>query len=174
MTTLFNLVAEDQAFEDLLLMDDGELDEAGEALLAEHLSQMGDKIDAYGFLLQKWAGEEETATKLADDFKRKAKQRERAQDRLKARLVGAMTAMQRDKIAGTYFEVSRVQSKQSVQVMVPAEALPTSLQRVTVEVKPDKTAIAALLKQSKSGRLVADDIVIAEWAPTTFHARITP
>ncbi len=168
---LFDIAADEIALEELMLEADGEITEAAEALIADHLANLEGKADSYAALIREW---EADAVKFEAEAARVASHataRKNAAQRLKVRLCDALGLMGRDKIEGERFTVSRQANPRSVEVLIDPAGLPDDWVRVTPEVRSaDKAAMKAALKTSDP--LIYGDQPVARLADPTFSLRI--
>lgn len=164
---LFEITADFEAMEELLLEAGGEVTPEVEALLAEMEANLEGKADGYAALIREW---EADAAKWKEEEQRCAghrKARENAAANLKVRLCEAMVRLGRDKLFTDRFKIGVQRSAGSVEVLVDPALLPEPYRRVIPEtVTADKKALADALRAGE------DLGGLAELRPGTPYLRI--
>jgi hypothetical protein len=144
--SLYDIVAEANQIEKMLLESGGELDHGIEAYIASVDADLAAKADGYHAVMGRAESGAEYFKKRADEFYAAAKVLSTFQVRLKDRIKAAMQAMGKTEVAGedVVFKLSRV--KPSL-VIENEDHLPKSFVMVVTEHVPDKNAIRTALEQ---------------------------
>ena len=170
---LYDIAGDVLALEELLLESGGEWTPEVEELFAEVEGSLESKCDAYAALIREWEldAEKWKAEEARCAAHRRA--RENAAARLKARLVGVLIAIGRDKVEGERFKVAVQRSAPTAEVVADVSALPDTMVRVIPESRvADKGAILAALKAGNGDLLDDSGTVLATLRPGTPYLRI--
>lgn len=168
---LYDLAGDDAALEALLLEVDGEITPEAEALIAEHMANLADKVDSYSGMVTDWLADAEKFKAESQRLAMRARTLTNGADRMKARMLDALTMMGRDKIAGERFTVSRQVNPRSVEVLIDPAGLPDGWVRVVPESRvADKAAMKDALKHNDP--LMYGDQPVARLAEPTYSLRI--
>jgi len=148
--TLYELTASVAELRDMLLADDHDDHALVEEALTEVLADLVPaKVAGYCSVMAQWDGE---CAMLDAEIKRlqaHKSTRQNAKERLKGRLLDAMTALDVKTVDAGTFRVRRQATAGRVEV-TSVDALPAAMKTTTLTVKPDKAAIAKALKAGEA------------------------
>lgn len=174
--TLYELSDGVLALESLLFESGGEITPEIKAWMQENVDNLGQKVDAYGALLMQWKIE---AAGLKGEEERLAKKRktvEASADRLKDWLAVCMKRIDKDKLKGKLFSVTRqLAAKRAMTLVADLSTIPAQYVKTTEPSKYiDKLEVAKALEAlpASDGPIELTDgkghVVARLEAPTAF------
>ena len=156
--TLYNIVDEQEAISALLEMDQGEVTEDHEALIAEVEKLIAHKTDRVVGFFNFLSDEIENAKKRRDEISNFIKVREAAQQRLKEYVAGCMDKLKAKCFEGEFYEIKERKPSKVLHInhedLVPAEF--TTVETI---VKINK---ADLKKAVKDGTVTVEGIELVD------------
>lgn len=169
---VYEIGADLEALADLMNeAPDGELSPeaaaAVEAWFAEVQADQANKLDGYVWMIRWFEADESVAKATADQFQRKAKAAGNKADRLKARLLGFLSATGQAKARTASGWEVRVQANGTTPVVIDPDADPASLPERfrLVRVEVSKAAVAKALA-------AGEELAFARWGEKGHHLRI--
>lgn len=149
--SLVKLVGDFQALEQLLLEQEGELNETLEQWMDINQGDLALKIDGYKLFIDHCEAKADYFKDRAAEFSAAAKALLGHKDRMKEYLKFSMLQMEKEELAGVDFKFKLINSKASIEIF-DESLLPASFMRETVTLSADKEMIRAALD---SGEQVA-------------------